>query len=296
MQKQLTVYIISWFGNEEKQIAKRREYHTKQIDWFLEKGLKMVILPQFYESDWYYDHKDVTYIESGHERLLKPGEARNILLKHYYATTDLWAIFADNDAVLREVDETLTIFDDLLTTNFRFVDLFVPIDPRKSPFNSTWDNNKKFFEENYNFHSFMGIKGSLFFLRNLKIAYGVEHYNNARFDNRADGTLLHGEDSDFAINLVANGMGSYKCMNLVLNEYGGGSVSTWAADDSVRTEQDEERDAIWQETYGAKGLKKNANGHNWMEFFRRNTELPAKFYIMKPNVELETFLVKTDDI
>ena len=292
-----TAYIISWFGNDKKGGQKRRKYHNEQVDWFLKKGIKLCILAQHYSDDDYIQNENVKYIVHDEENVvLTPGQARNKLLDEFYNSDEDFAIFADNDSVLRDPDNSLSFFDEMNkqpAADYKAVDLFVPINPINEPFTKKWEEGKELYDNNHVFVRHTNIKGSLFFLRNLKKFYDLELKFAPEYDKSDSGGILGGEDGDFALMLISEGYGVYKNENVVLRELGSDSYSTWSSSRDVRVKQADEMHAMWLSRFGNKGLEKNRGSFNWAMFAKKHSAgRPSKVVVLLQGKGNTTF----DDI
>jgi hypothetical protein len=228
------IYIISWFGKDIKLRKKRKEYHTKQIDWALSKGLEVIVFAQEYE-DSDYDSR-VIYVKNYTTQVVFPSHARNYLLGDFYSTEDEYAMFADNDSILWNDDNHLDsrdfidIFNKIPLTELNDIDMFVPIAPNEEPFNSFWKKNADRVANNLVFERKACCKGSLFVLRNMNKAFGVAPCFDVE-NFQKDGAMIGGEDNDFSLGLLNNGFGCYSCKNIVLHELASISNSTWSNKD-----------------------------------------------------------------
>jgi len=113
------IYIISWFGDNPSLRNYRKSKHQEQLKTILSFGIKfnIVILAQQYEETDYYIHPDITYIKS--EEVKRPNLARNILKKHFYDTTEDYALFLDDDVILtQEYIQLLAVYEQNIRTAF----------------------------------------------------------------------------------------------------------------------------------------------------------------------------------
>lgn len=245
------IYIISWFGRDQKLREKRKEYHTRQIDWALSKGLEVFVLPQEYENSD-YDNR-VNYLTNYATELMFPSAARNYLLGDFYCSEDEYALFADNDSALWDDDQHIDskdfidIFNKIPINELKDIDMFVPIAPNEEGFNGFWNKNKERLAKNLVFERKPCCKGSLFVLKNLNKVYGQAFCFD--IDNfQKDGIMIGGEDNDFSLNLLNNGYGCYSCKNIILHEYASISHSTWSNKD--RAEASKPMKQIFINKYG----------------------------------------------
>ena len=229
-----SIYIISYFGSDEKLQARRREIHARQLKWARAQKLEIVVLCQKYLPSDYAS--DVRYIESGTDSLLLPGDARNLLLEDFYKSKDDFAVFADNDTILYE-DEAHGFAPNFVAelksaelSDFSAIDLICCIYPQRSPFNA--EIAKLEYEKNLIFKRTPTMKGSMFFLKNLRL-----HQSKSIFFDQAsfveEGKMFDGEDAEFCTNLLASGLGCYATYCAIAAEMAV-TASTWVSEISNR--------------------------------------------------------------
>jgi hypothetical protein len=223
-----SIYIISWFGNDDV-AQRRRDYHTKQLAWVFQNNLKPVVYAQHYNKE---DFKSgVEYIVNDKEIKL-PGHARDCLLEKFYASDEDWAIFADDDSVLHEGQQHcdsknfVEVFNNIDPELLGNVDAFIPINPANMPFNKLYAENTQTFQDNLVFKRSTAFKGSFFVLKNLRKFYNKPIYFDQTTFTDSTGKMIGGADIDFGLQLMQNDFGVYQCQNIVLREFGH-TVSTW---------------------------------------------------------------------
>lgn len=225
------IYIISWFGSKDNPdlIDKRKAFHEKQVKWAKEQNLSVFVYQQEYENDWYID--DVNYINQTNTRCF-PGEARDGCLKHFYDSDSDFAIFADNDSILKEAIPEISFIDTFnkkSLKDLKLVDLIMPVNPIWTPFKKDIEDNEQEYRTKLMFNRNPSLKGSLFLIRNVKKYYDLEIYNDQEFFIDDEGQMVSGEDQDFGLQFLANGLSCYCCKNIILEEYAiQKSKSTWA--------------------------------------------------------------------
>lgn len=220
------VGIISYFGHTPEVRSRRRKIHNFQLRWFRNAGFDKTEV--FVASQNYlpteYKRSYATYLDCEFPNAtLKPGAARNFLLKQFYNSDADWFILADNDSVLdkRNMGDIISWLKD---NDLADIQCFVPVAPNV-PGQGAW---KQYFEdksEQLNAHWIFErgkTKTSFLFLKNLKKHYGFEQY----FD---EGKLFQsGEDWAFGIDLQIKGYRAMWCRNILLREIGGMKTSgTW---------------------------------------------------------------------
>ena len=260
-----TIFIISWFGNENVR-DRRIEFHNKQLDWCLNQKLNVVILPQKYNLGEYRTDSKITYLKEPPE-LLGPGQARNILFGEYWFSKLDYAIFADNDCIIDPNEGDGENFIPHFNTNFKEyndIDLIIPMDPHKclkggincSDYNNRLKKFKDLYDYNHVFNKTMQLKGSLFCLRNIKKAYGFEYYHPKVYDEKQENTLiLGGEDNDLGAWFWYHKLGVYHCHNILILEWAS-KCSTWTAKSKNRKILEEKQFTILQERFGLSRISK----------------------------------------
>ena len=233
-----TIFILSWFGNEKVR-DKRIEYHNNQLDWCLEQKLKVVILPQKYNKNEYRYDTNITYLKEPLE-LLGPSKGRNLLYKEYWNSNLDYAIFADNDCIINPDKGDGKDFLLHMNTNFSKydrIDIMIPIDPGKDTTAQDihrLEKNKDLYDYNHVFSRSLQLKGSMFFIRNIKKAYGLEYYHPEVYDEiQSNGTIMGGEDNDLAFWFCSKKLGVCHFHNLILLEWAR-KLSTWTPNDKTR--------------------------------------------------------------
>jgi len=274
------MYIISWFGSGDK-VQKRIEIHDRQLQWAFDNDLTPVVFAQNYIDKQYRDN--VEYIKYSGDVLL-PGEARNKLLEHFYASDEDYAIVADNDCYLYKGakyganDTFVETFRNIPFSNLTYIDMFTPLDPSLKPFTKELAENKLSDETSWRFTPAFIAQG-IFVLKNLKKHHGVEIYFDDAFI-KPDRSILACEDQDFPINLIHHGFGSFILNNIIKKEEAASSNSTWVGDEKLdRQNRTTEGHDFISQKYGLP-IQKTAPRGEWM---RR---------LKKVNVNLKSIKVK----
>lgn len=219
----MKMYIISYLGSESQR-CRRKEIHTDQIDWALEQGLDVYVVNQQYrDGDW---DRRVTYI--GDNELRSPGGARNVAFRHFYASDDDWAIFADNDSTTGDTVEGqnwLQVFRDMSLDQLRQVECFQPVNGGRTPFNKRIQDDLKTYQENLWFDRTPILKGSFFVLKNIRKHHNLELFQEEDWIcDPSTGLKIGMEDTRFGLELIRAGLSNYMLWNAKLRERGD---STW---------------------------------------------------------------------
>ena len=226
------MYIISWLGNNEEMVTQRMKYHDNQLKWCFENNIQPVVFAQNYKDEYY--RENVIYIKH-YGDVLKPGQARNVLLNHFYNSEEDFAVVADNDVYLYKGekyganDTFVQTMKDTDVSKFEHVDCFYPLNPAFVPF--TKDLAKHKHSDSYSWRMKPGYIAACFFaLKNLKKHHNKEIYYDDAFV-LPDGSMLPAEDQDFPINMIHNNMSCFLCPNIIKKDEGHNSISTWSPTD-----------------------------------------------------------------
>jgi len=278
------IYIISWFGNESI-IDKRLKFHDNQLSWALQNDLKPIVLSQNYKKEYYRDN--VTYIDHVGQ-VLRFGEARDILLKHFYDSDEDFAIFADNDHYLYQGkkyghnDKFVEIMRNIPIDNFSHVDCFYPLHPGRVPFTKDLQKNKQIDIDNLRMKPGY-IACGFFVLKNLKKHHNKEIYFDSNFV-LPDRSILPCEDQEFPINLIHNDLTCFLCPSLIKRDEGHNSISTWSPTDRKKWEQRTiDGQNYIAEKYNLPKVSKLQSSSTWLKHLKlRNHKLrDTKVYFHK---------------
>lgn len=266
------IYIISWFGKDSALANKRRKIHQAQLDWCAKHNLHPVIFAQEYEESDYVTGP--TYIKNT-SPVLHPGPARNRLLQHFYQTDDDFAVFADNDGILYEDAQHgdsanyIEIMRQLSVDDFFSIDVINPLNPARAAFNKELATD--IYKTHLVYRKTNRVKGTLFFVKNVKKHKQTELYFDEVIFND-NGRMLPGEDTEFGVAALMQGLGCYYTYCAIVNELAT-TCSTWAVADehshivptytSINKKYDCTLYEIPEEivkTYGHIGYSKDATG------------------------------------
>lgn len=280
----LAAYIISYLG-KGKVRETRLVHHNKQIDWLLKNksDLDINILAQHYEEGEYRTESNIHYtiIPKDHD-ILRPGPARNVLLEEYYDSDYDMCIFLDNDSILYDtkdhhmeggkIFESLEkIWDDDLMQDH--VDLFTPIVPRWEPFTKMYKENKELIDSALVFKRTGILKTSLWFFKNVAKHKDMKLFFDESFDEI--------EDGEFIMAAVAAGLGTYKCMNIVLNEFSGGPENSTLFSEEDGTNSRLDNSGFYKqkiiEKYASQGMTANKKGNIHRSYFFKKCFLHPKY-------------------
>lgn len=290
-------YIISWFGNPEIK-ERRKEIHRQQVDWFLARGLKVLIFAQEYLPDDYLNIPGVEYI-TWPDSVIPPGHARNHLFKEFYRSNEDIAIFADNDAVIYDKPQHMvghTFIEDINAGMFELyehVDVATPVNPVWEPFGAKFKKNLEQYQNNHAFVASkqMRYKGSLFILKNLKKHHGKEYFYDMRYGKMESGGILPQEEGELYMQMVRDGLGAYKFDNLILKEWSpSGEHSTWQPDMSARSEHYQIIYEILAEKYGHDLVSVNHEKKSTQvgKFFEKYFQKPMRLWLPRPGVKTDS--------
>lgn len=204
--------------------------------------------------------------------------ARNVAIKYLYDSDLDFGIFLDDDSMFTSKSEQYgdNTFkaEDVIKHMFNSdVDLLMPFNPAAAPWRKYYNHYRQYYTDYVWLSRSNTIKGSCFFLKNLKKFKGKEIY--------MDESLVVWEDHDFAMNMLSQGMKPYKVNNLLLVERNQNN-STLFKDSDDRNEQNAKMVDIVDGRYGIVAddhfskirLKKKFyedNGHTIKELFLRKS-------------------------
>lgn len=256
------MYVISWFGGERPD--RRAYHHGLQLEWAKQQGFDVHVVAQEYQEQ----QKQPGVVYLGDNSRMTPGAARNIAKAHFYQTNDDWAVFADDDAWVNNINPNQD-WRVLLTQDVPSVDLFLP-PSHMVPYVKMYNDLGRDGQENFCFQRVARLKGSFYVMRNLRKHYGQELYH-------ANPDLLPGEDVHFGFDLIKAGFGMYTLMNIKLMEKY--TASTWTTKEGRKQRDDANMRLITQE-FGVKtketpkGLRVVSFGSLW-----QNSTRPKKVQV-----------------
>jgi hypothetical protein len=173
---------------------------------------------------------------------------RRLALSKFYASGAQWGIIMDDDAILYDSPEHnsgAAFFAEMAANGssaYADVDVFFPVNPAKQGFRPLWGKDPALYRDNHVFDRNQDLKGSMFVVRNLPQFGRRPVFPHTNYE-------LHGEDTLFAIEALANGCTVMRAGNIVLQELK--SVSFF----SDRKGPMKEGNQRLVEIYGALGLK-----------------------------------------
>ncbi|MCC4300207.1 hypothetical protein [Aurantimonas coralicida] len=179
-------------------------------------------------------------------------------LRALYDSQHDWGIMLDDDAVLYNEphhNSGPALFAEMAangTAAYDGVDVFFPINPQKVGFSPIWKKDPDLFRDNHVFRRNLDLKGSMFVVRNFVKEGRSPVYPPSNF-------VLHGEDTLFAIEAVANGRTVMQCQNIVLKEFS--LPSHYAAKGEDRKPKMREGNEWIASRYGNLGLRMKQNSH-----------------------------------
>jgi len=258
----MKVRIISYMGEGEALQQKRLDWHNRQLDWMLERGLEVVVFDQGYKDNWYRSDSAITYARYNGP-LLRPGPARNCLLEEFYASDEAWTVMADNDSVLIDEMDGHAIFD-LLPQIGDNIYIFSPINGAIRGY--PWKAKPDFFADFLLFERLVDLKGSFWFLRKPPDPIWFRD-------------MEIGEDADFVYQFVQHGMGAFQCHNIALREFAAYDGSSTLYDMDYRREVHVKAKEFFANTYP--GMRFESGRLNKREFIAKFWQGPKGHVIEK---------------
>lgn len=281
----MKIYIISYFGPREAVDvrADRVKTHKEQCEWFIAKGHQPVVLNQDFSDDEFMD--GVIYV--GDNSRHNACEARNLLFKEFYASDDLYACFADNDAIYKD---TLFTYDPLHKVDEYAkdlkgrVDLLFAVNPIVFPFNKEINENRKLYDSRFVFQKTTVFKESLFVMTNFKKVYDEEYYfEGARFTGK-NGEMLAGEGTDFVFDLLSHKRSALMYKQLIMHEKT--STSTWNVEkDQERYRIPDELKQYWMDKYSIPFSDKNLKPKQFIGMVSTGKKKVYRTYLNEKGVE-----------
>jgi hypothetical protein len=274
-----TAYIISYLPDDSLR-DKRLEIQNKQLDYWLDKGLDVVVYGQNYKGNEIREGVDYIINNGTPDR---PGPARNVLLSVFYQTQDDFCLVMDNDITLYEgqkycaSDDLVSILKETPIENFQGVDAFEPLNPTQTPFSAFFADNRRELSENLYFKRRPNISGQSLFMRNTKKFYDKEYYYDDWYDEKT-GKIIMGEDVDFGIQLTKDGRGVYSLMNAVRKDMGW-TVSSWCKNPEARKQSFETLKKILPTL----GIESKNGRQDWAGFANKYN-IPRKILASKKKV------------
>jgi len=290
----MKAYIISYFGEKLETQWRRQALHYQQLCCLLQQpGIdEIVILAQDYDKLMkngvvtrppHYlliDHPRIRYIEQSD--VLTPGQARNILIKEFNKTTDAWAMFLDNDAIVDprwHGTDVVNIIDRNSEALAEIASVLSVMSPRHQPYTQYLTENAELLKTHLPLHKTNYNKTTLFFLRNETIL-GREP---VLFDDK----LPCLEDYEYQARQLAMGGAIYQMRSVIMNDMGCNEKHStlfpgWG-DKSGRTEWFTKiKEEIFQR-YVPYGLKKTKNGNTlrWNTIGNNNSLVKTYFVPLK---------------
>lgn len=213
------LYIVSHLdASDAAKREARLAVHNEQLDnWLANTELPIFVVAMNYdEADKRLDPR-ITYLD---RPSLPTAAARRVAFEHFYASDTAWMIMADNDSWLYSAaqhNSGYQLFSEMAQQLDRYtgVGVFFPINPQKSPFTELLADDAH--THNHVFKTAMDLKGSLFCVRNFRLAGEALLWPDTSFTWCEDGKL--------AFDAVALGHRVMRCENIVLLEKGLASSS-----------------------------------------------------------------------
>lgn len=304
----MKAYIISYFGEKLETQWRRQALHYQQLCCLLQQpGIEeIVVLAQDYDKLMkngvvtrpahylFLEHPRIRYITQSD--VLKPGGARNVLIKDFNKTNDQWAMFLDNDAIVDprwHGTDVVNIIERNAVGLANIASVLSVMSPRHQPYTKYLTDNEQLLKthlpllkRNYN-------KTTLFFLRNETLL-GKEPI---LFDEDLPSLV----DYEYQARQLAMGGAIYQMQSVVMNDMGCNEKHStlfpgWNGD-SARTEYFENiKEQIYQR-YVPYGLKRQSNGNTlrW-NTIGDNNKLPKEYFVPLQGGEmLQSMIEQTNE-
>jgi hypothetical protein len=274
-----TVYCISYFPDDASIRKKRIVNHRKMLDYWVSRANVLVYAQNYEETD--FDPR-VKYI-TNNGPVLRPGPARNELLKVFYSTTQDYGVFVDDDITLYEGEkycDSDNIIDVLRKMPIlKGVGMFAPLNPTQTPFSDFYQQNETDLRAKLMFKRQANLSGACLFLKNVKKHHDVELYYPDLKDS--NGKVVMGEDILFSIEACRKGIFPYTLLNCVRKDLGW-TASTWVSDDEHRKQSfDKLKEILINNGIQVKGKNKNLDWSGFMD----SCQIPKQVFEMKDSNE-----------
>ncbi|WP_024587605.1 hypothetical protein [Aliihoeflea sp. 2WW] len=222
-------YIVSYLPDSPEHRAVRRINLRKQLRWWrLMTDVAVTVLASGWTAQEVAAEGELKLLLARGGRVISiPGQSlienRIVCLSLFYDSDVPWGIMMDDDAILYHSPRHNSggaFFSEMAANGaaaYGDVDVFYPINPAKLPGqNQIWAEAPAFYQTRHVFEANYDLKGSLFVVRNFRL-------DGRKAVLPPPDHTLHGEDTLFAIEAVANGCTVYRCENMVLKEFSGPS-------------------------------------------------------------------------
>lgn len=162
-------------------------------------------------------------------------------------------------------------------SDFSGVDVFDVLNPTQTPFSKDFEDNNDILTRFFQFKAKSQTSGASLFIKNFKKYYDKEYYYSNMTNE--DGTVKMGEDVEFGIRLLKEGMRIYMLKNVVRKDLAQ-NHSTWCK--SVQHRQDSFKELTKEiESWG---IEKKGKSFDQSGFLKKYS-IPRELYISKHNVK-----------
>lgn len=234
VEQQFGAYIISFRPEDEEKWQGRRANFLQQLDWWIQRDVTInLLLSGWSDEDEEAFNRDGNGILDEIKARFDDTAIRRVAgqplilnridcLERFYSSTHDWGIMMDDDAILETkyyAEDRVSFFEEMARNKpekYGDVDVFYPFWDKKWPRHPNFFWKDVAYKGNHIFHRDPNLKGSMFVVRNFRKEKRIEVFPDASY-------LIHGEDTLFATEAMAQGHTVMMCSNIILRELEGPS-------------------------------------------------------------------------
>jgi hypothetical protein len=221
-------FITSHLPDQPEHERQRKHNLKRQLRWWrLMTDIPVTVIASNWTDEKITDFPEFSFLKDrGGQVIRVPGQSlihnRVLCLELLYESQFDWGIIMDDDAVLYHSPSHNSggeFFAEMAENGpalYKLVDVFFPINPGKIGFTPIWAETPPLYRDNHVFQRNQDLKGSMSIVRNFPKFGRPPVLPSTSFQ-------LHGEDTLFALEAIANGCTVHRCENIVLNELGSAS-------------------------------------------------------------------------